>query len=63
MKQILFVVSITDLKAFVRGDGYAFGVSLITENKIFLSFFPLCRVDMYFTDSKLILQEYFTYFN
>ena len=30
------LLSITDLKAFVRGNGYAFGVSLITENKIFL---------------------------
>lgn len=38
MKQVLFVINVTDLKAFIKVDGYAFGISLITENKICFTF-------------------------
>lgn len=38
MKQALLVINVTDLKACMRGDGYAFGISVITENKICFAF-------------------------
>lgn len=44
MKQVLFVINITDLKAFIKGDGYAFGISLL-KIKYALPFFFLFIID------------------
>lgn len=49
MKQARFVRSITDLKAFVGGgDGYGFGISVITENIICSTFFPFSNRYVFF---------------
>lgn len=51
MKQVLFVINITDLKAFIKGDGYAFGISLLKIKYALPLFFSFYNRHP-FTDSK-----------
>lgn len=50
MRQMLFVINFIDLKAFVKGDGYAFGISLLKIKYALPLFFLF--IDRHITDSK-----------